>query len=120
MVLFRASNPYDMVKIASVFSLLFVLVCYAQPKEKIINFDFGEVSSKEILSHKFVLKEKVVSAVSMCDCLKINISKEKHKFVVGIELDPEGYEGKVSLEGLLIKDDNNIIRLRISAVVRKD
>ncbi len=120
MVLFRTGRSYGMAKVASIFFLIFVFVCYAQPKEKVVSFDFGEVSSKKVLSHRFVFEEKIVSVISLCECLKIDISKEKDKFMVDIKLDPYGYEGKISLEGLLIKEDGNIIRLRIFATVGKE
>lgn len=109
-----------MVKITFVLFLSFALICYAQPSEKIIRFDFGKVSSKAILSHEFIFKEKIVSVMSMCECLQINMFEDKGSYIARVEINPQGYRGKVSLEAVLMKEDNSLVRLKISAFVEDD
>ncbi len=92
-------------------------VCFAQQAEEVVSFNFGKIRSDEIVTHRFIFKDRIESAVSLCECLVLNVYKENGKYIVEVRFDSGNYRGKVEEEAILLIQGNRKVRIKIYAEV---
>lgn len=107
------------------FMCFFSLSVSADNEAKVMEFDFGKVTAGSKVSHSFEFKEKIKSAVGLCDCVKVKVSKEKKSAqgmvsIVEAEFNSQGYQGQVSQEVFVLADDNQLTKLELKALVVSD
>lgn len=107
------------------FLCFFSLSVSANNEAKVIEFDFGKVTAGNKVSHSFEFKEKIKSAVGLCDCVKVKVSKEKKSAqgrvsIVEAEFNSQGYQGQVSQEVFVLTEDNQLTKLELKALVVLD
>ncbi len=90
----------------------------AQDQGKIIEYDLGQVSGAQTIQRKYEIKEKIKSAVSLCECVKIKVIPKENSSLLEIEFDPTEYNGATSQEVKLLDEHDNLITLRIKAYVK--
>lgn len=112
-----------MVRLIFAFFIFNSFLSYAQGAGRLIEQNLGEIYFKKIIIQKIEFKEEIKSAVSSCECLKVNIYKKEEPkaepiYVVNMEFDPKDYEGPVSQDIMLLDKNDDLITLRIKAVVK--
>jgi hypothetical protein len=92
---------------------------FAWEQGKIIEYDLGQVLQSELAKKQYEIKEKIKSAVSLCECIKIKVIPDKGHSLLEIEFNPAGYHGQILEEIKLLDAKDNLITLRIKAYVGK-
>ncbi|RKY33576.1 MAG: hypothetical protein DRP68_01940 [Candidatus Omnitrophota bacterium] len=109
-----------------IFGIILVFIysiCFAQEKERLIEYDFGEISQECVVKHKFQIEKRIKNGVALCECVQVKVYKEKQNlknsfYTVEIEFNPQGYKGDTIQDVLRVDEENNWIRLRIKAFVK--
>lgn len=112
-----------MAKLVLIFFLLASLWAYADDNNRLLEYNLGEISFKKVAIQKYEFKEEIKSAISLCECVKVNVYKKEAPkaeplYIVNIEFDPKDYEGQVTQDIMLLDKNDNLITLRIKAFVR--
>lgn len=108
----------DKLKIIVLF--LFVnsfFAAHAQMKEEVIEYNIGVISPDKVIKKSSKFNEEITNAVSMCDCLEVNVKREKDSSVVELEFNPAEYKGLAIAEAKLIGKNSRVITLRLRAYV---
>lgn len=109
-----------MVKLRFLLSVFLIahISIFAQEQGKTIEYDLGQVSQPEPVHRKYEIKEKIKSAVSLCECVKIKVIPDKGHSLLEIEFNPAGYHGQILEEIKLLDEKDNLITLRIKAYIK--
>lgn len=108
----------DKLKIFALFVFINSLfLTYAEDKEKVLEYNIGIISPDKIFKKTYEIKEEVANAVSMCDCIEVNVTKQKESSLVEIEFNPAEYKGLTIVEVKLLTKGSRVITLRLRAYV---
>ena len=99
------------------------LPSFAEGEVKVIEYNLGEVLSDNTIEKSFEFKKRIVSVVTLCDCVHVEVIEKKippndDLYVVKVAFNPEGYEGPVEQDVCLIDEDDSLVTLRIKAFVK--
>lgn len=103
--------------ILPVFLFTLTLV-FAQEQGAVIEYDLGQVLESELIQKKYEIKEKIKSAVSLCECVKIKVTPRDKGSLLEIEFNPAGYNGPTVEEVKLLDEKDKLITLKLKADVR--
>jgi hypothetical protein len=103
--------------ILPIFFLASTLV-FAQEQSAVIEYDLGQVSQSELVQKKYEIKEKIKSAVSLCECVKVKVMPFNEGSTLEIEFNPAGYNGPFFEEVKLLDENDNLITLKLKAYVK--
>ncbi|MFA5008110.1 MAG: hypothetical protein WC546_02695 [Candidatus Omnitrophota bacterium] len=92
---------------------------YAQEEGEVREYNIGIISPGKIFTKTYEIKEEIIGAASMCDCVKVSVIKKTGVSAVEVEFDPSEYHGLVIQEIKLIGKNNHLITLRLRAYVNK-
>lgn len=98
--------------------LLTITLVFAQEHDTVIEYDLGQVLESELIQKKYEIKEKIKSAVSLCECVKIKVTPRDKDSLLEIEFNPAGYKGLVFEEVKLLDKNDNLITLKLKAYVK--
>jgi hypothetical protein len=109
-----------MVKLRFLLSVFLIahISTFAQEEGKTIEYDLGQVSQSKPVHRKYEIKEKIKSAVSLCECVKVKVIPGKDASLLEIEFNPAGYHGQILEEIKLLDETDSLITLRIKAYVK--
>ncbi|MEM7816436.1 MAG: hypothetical protein QXZ20_00820 [Candidatus Aenigmatarchaeota archaeon] len=110
-----------------IFSILFIFLVgfvVAEENVKLIEYDLGKISSEKLVKLEFKFKEEFKGLTSLCSCIKAKIYRKKEEnnifySIVYIELDPYGYRGDLEQDLILLKENGEVITLRLKAFVEE-
>jgi hypothetical protein len=110
-----------LVQLAITFILIFSF-CYAENSTRLIEHDLGDISPKKLVKLKFQFKETIKDVTTLCDCVKAWVYKKEESnrdilYIVNVEFDPREYLGEIQQDILLLEENDNLITLRLKAVV---
>jgi len=94
-------------------------LAYAEDKEKVLEYNIGIISPDKIFKKTYEIREEINNAVSLCDCIEVNVTKKKDSALVNVEFDPSEYKGLTIQEIKLLGKGNRVITLRLRAYVEK-
>jgi len=100
------------------FFFLTSTLVFAQEQGTVIEYDLGQVSQSELIQKKYEIKEKIKSAVSLCECVKIKVTPRNKGSLLEIEFNPAGYDGSTVEEIKLLDEKDSLITLKIKADVK--
>lgn len=109
-------------KLKLLIGLFIASVCiftYAQESERTIEYDFGIIPSDSIAHKVYEVKGEIVSAVSLCDCVDVQVDRGKNNSLINIKFNPEGYDGLTVQEVKLFSDNGQLITLKLRVYVGK-
>jgi len=106
---------------------IFIILCFvnscfqaaAEDKGQLLEYDIGVISPKKIFKKTYEIKGEINSAVSMCDCVEVNVTKQKNSSLVEVEFNPAEYKGPTIAEVKLLDKANRVITLRLKAYVEE-
>ncbi|MCK9615070.1 MAG: hypothetical protein M0R48_06165 [Candidatus Omnitrophica bacterium] len=102
------------------FLISFCFFIYAQaPEGKVLEYNIGIISPNKIFKKTYEIKEEINNAVSLCDCIEVNVTKKKDSALINVEFDPSEYKGLTIQEIKLLGKQNRVITLRLRAYVEK-
>lgn len=100
------------------FSISSCPLAQAEENESTIEYNIGIIPPDKVFTKTYDIKEEVYSAVSMCECVEVNLIKEKGSSRVEIEFNPAEYKGLTIVEAKLLCKGNKVITLRLRAYVQ--
>ncbi|MFA6282043.1 MAG: hypothetical protein WCY05_06065 [Candidatus Omnitrophota bacterium] len=98
--------------------ILTLTLSSAKEQEASIEYDLGQVLQSERIQKKYEIKEKIKSAVSLCECVKIKVTPGDKGSVLEIEFNPTGYNGAIVQEVKLLDEKDSLITLKLKAYVK--
>ncbi|MDD4954619.1 MAG: hypothetical protein PHP17_01070 [Candidatus Omnitrophica bacterium] len=100
------------------FSISSCFLVQAEDQESTIEYNIGIIPPDRVFTKTYDIKEEVYSAVSMCECVEVDLIKEKGFSKVEIEFNPAEYKGLTIVEVKLLCKGNKVITLRLRAYVQ--
>lgn len=102
--------------------LFSTITIYAEKETRLLEYNLGKISSDKVIKHKYKFYEEIKSAMGLCECIKTNVYKKEEPdkeplWIVNVEFEPQGYDGDVSQDVLLLDKNDNLITLRLKAFV---
>jgi|GEM_PF-1949747 hypothetical protein len=105
--------------------LFFVSACVSahaqvsKEKKEVLEYNIGIIPPDKLFKHTYEIKDEIANAVSMCDCVEVNVIKKKDSSLVEVEFNPAEYKGLTIAEVKLLGRNSRIITLRLRAYVAK-
>ncbi|MFA5271352.1 MAG: hypothetical protein WC412_03305 [Candidatus Omnitrophota bacterium] len=109
--------PFGLKFLLPIFLIAHNLV-FAQEQGKALEYDLGQVLSSQLIQKKYEIKERIKSAVSLCECVKVKVILFDEGSILEIEFNPAGYNGSTVEEIKLLDEKDNLITLKIKAYVK--
>lgn len=105
------------------FALFFVVnscfFAYAEDKEKVFEYNIGIISSEKIFKKTYEIKDKIINAVSLCECVEVTLNKKGDISLIDVKFDPREYKGLTIQEIKLLNEKSQLTTLRLKAYIEK-
>ncbi len=110
-------------KLKTAVFLFFISTCVSAhaevSREEVLEYNIGMIPPDKLFKQTYEIKDEIANAVSMCDCVEVNVIKKKDSSLVEVEFNPAGYKGLTIAEVKLLGRNSRIITLRLRAYVAK-